>query len=144
MSKKNAWMDEQMMKRWVDEVLQPYVATTPDDVIPVLLLDSYRCHIMGSIVNKITALGVEVIHIPGGCTGLVQPLDVGFNRPFKVHIQRKWQVWMIETVQRTGTVKPPDRADVSAWIADTFGDMDVNPTIIKNAWMKTGYEWFNN
>ena len=132
------------MKRWVDEVLQPYVATAPDDVILVLLLDSYCCHIMGSIVNKITALGVEVIHIPGGCTGLVQPLDVGFNRPFKVRIRRKWQTWMMETVQRTGTVKPPERADVSAWIADTFGDMDANPTIIKNAWMKTGYEWFKN
>ena len=39
--KKNAWMDEQVMLRWVDEVIKPYVATAPEDVIPVLLLDSY-------------------------------------------------------------------------------------------------------
>ncbi len=72
------------MKRWVDKVLQPYVATAPDDDIPVLLLDSYRCHIMALIANRSTALGAEVIHIPGGCTGLVQPLVVGFNWPFKI------------------------------------------------------------
>ncbi len=114
------------MKRCVDEVLQPYFATAPDDVIPVLLLDSYCCHIMASIVNRITTLGVEVIHIPGGCTGLVQPLDVGFNRPLKIHIRQKWQARMIETVKATETVEPPERADVSAWIADTFWDMKKN------------------
>jgi hypothetical protein len=38
---KNAWMDERVMLHWVDEVIKPYVATAPDDVIPVLLLDSY-------------------------------------------------------------------------------------------------------
>ncbi len=58
-------MDERVMLRWVDEVIKPYVATAPDDVIPVLLLDSYRCHIMASVVKKITDLGVEVIHILG-------------------------------------------------------------------------------
>jgi hypothetical protein len=95
----NAWMDERVMKKWVDEVLQPYVATAPDDVIPVLLLDSYCCHIMALIVNRITALGVEAIHIPGGCTGLVQPLDVGFNWPLKICIRRKWQARMIEKLE---------------------------------------------
>ena len=49
---KNAWMDERVMKHWVDQVLQPYVATAPDDVIPVLLLDSYRCHIMALSPNE--------------------------------------------------------------------------------------------
>ena len=38
----------------------------------------------GSISAAIQELGVEVIHIPGGCTGLLQPLDVGVNKPFKV------------------------------------------------------------
>ena len=139
---KNAWMDERVMLRWVDEVIKPYVATAPDDVIPVLLLDSYRCHIMASVVNKITDLGVEVIHIPGGCTGLVQPLDVGYNRPFKVRIRRKWQEWMMETVEQIGVVKAPHWEDVSAWIAESYWDLDRKTKTIKNAWLKNGYEWF--
>ncbi len=37
----NAWMDEGVMIAWVDEVLKPYIATAPEHVIPLLILDSY-------------------------------------------------------------------------------------------------------
>jgi hypothetical protein len=36
-----AWMDERVMLAWVEEVLAPYVATAPEDIIPLLILDSY-------------------------------------------------------------------------------------------------------
>ena len=62
----NAWMDERVMLMWVDMVLKPYVDTAPDEVVPVLFLDSYRCHMMNSVVNAIQDLGVQVEHIPGG------------------------------------------------------------------------------
>ena len=45
--------------------------------VPLLLLDSYRCHMMASVVMRINELGVEVQQIPGGCTDLCQPVDVG-------------------------------------------------------------------
>ena len=130
------------MLHWVDEVIKLYITTAPDNVVPVLLLDSYQCHIMASIVNKITDLGLEVIHIPGGCTGLVQPLDVGYNRPFKVHILQKWQEWMMGTVERSGVIKTPDQEDVSAWITESYWDLDCKTKTIKNSWLKCGYEWF--
>ncbi len=38
------WMDKHVMLAWVEEVLAPYVAMAPDDIIPLLILDSYRCH----------------------------------------------------------------------------------------------------
>jgi hypothetical protein len=79
----NAWMDEEVMIAWVQDVLAPYVATAPDHVVPILILDMYRCHMMSSVVQMIQELGVEVQHIPGGCTSLCQPVDVGFNKPFK-------------------------------------------------------------
>ncbi len=110
-------MDERVMLCWVDKVIEPYVATALEDVVPVLLLDSYRCHIMASVVNKITKLGVEVILVSGGCTGLVQPLDVGYNHPFKVRIRKKWQEWMMELVKDSGTISVLDMEDISAWIA---------------------------
>jgi hypothetical protein len=78
-----AWMDETVMIAWVNEVLAPYVATAPYHVIPILILDMYRCHMMALVVQMIQELGVEVKHIPGGCTSLCQPVDVGFNKPFK-------------------------------------------------------------
>ena len=70
----NAWMDERVMLMWVDMVLKPYVNTAPDDMVPILFLNSYRCHMMNSVVKAIQDLGVEVKHIPGGCTSLCQPV----------------------------------------------------------------------
>jgi hypothetical protein len=48
-------MDEEVMIAWVNEVLAPYVATAPDHVIPVLIIDMYRCHMMALVVQMIQA-----------------------------------------------------------------------------------------
>jgi hypothetical protein len=66
-------MEKCVMRMWVRLVLKPYVEMAPGNIQPVLLLDSYRCHMMTSIVNDIQDLGVEFLHIPGGCTGLCEP-----------------------------------------------------------------------
>jgi hypothetical protein len=41
----NAWMDEMVMLAWVGDILWPYIKTALNDVIPLLILDSYQCHI---------------------------------------------------------------------------------------------------
>ncbi len=63
-------MDEVVMLAWVDNILRPFVKMALDDVIPLLILDSYQCHMMILVVQTIQELGVEVKHIPGGCTSL--------------------------------------------------------------------------
>ncbi len=87
----NAWMDEEFMLLWVGQVLGPFVTTAPNGVIPFLFLDSYRCHMMASVVTRIQDLGVEVENLPWGCTGLCQPVYVGVNKPFKNLIQNQWE-----------------------------------------------------
>ena len=53
---------------------------------PILILDAYRMHQMGSIVNQIRSMGmgIEVVHIPAGCMYMCQPTNVGINKPTKV------------------------------------------------------------
>ncbi len=82
-------MDEEVMIAWVDAVLKPYVANAPEDVIPLLILDSYRCHMVASVVMRIQELGIKVKHIPGGCTSLCQPVDIGFNKLFKDRLRQQ-------------------------------------------------------
>jgi hypothetical protein len=60
-----AWMDEKMMNLWIDPVLVPWKHSRKPGVVPLLILDAYRVHMMGSIVNRIQSLGIEVHHIPG-------------------------------------------------------------------------------
>ena len=88
-------------------VLKPYVANAPEKVIPLQIFNSYRCYMMGSVVQKIQELGVEVMHIPGRCTCLCQPVDIGFNKPFKNHMRKQWVSWMIAKGIIHGTTRPP-------------------------------------
>ena len=131
-------MDERVTLRWVEDVLALYVALAPPGIIPVILLDSFRCHIMASVVNVIQDLGCKVVHIPGSCTGLVQPLDVGYNKLFKMRIRTAWEEYMINNMCVNGTIALSLREEVSHWISEAYWDLEGSP-IFKNAWLKTGY-----
>ena len=62
---------------------------------PLIFLDAYCIHQMCSVVNRIQSMGIEVVHIPTGCTYLCQPIDMGINKPIKSHLCEKWEDWMI-------------------------------------------------
>jgi hypothetical protein len=130
------------MLLWVDQVLAPFVATAPNVVIPILFLDSYCCHMMASVVTRIQDLGVEVENIPGGCTGLCQPVDVGVNKPFKNRIRDQWEAWMIEEGLRNGTTSPPTREHIVRWTQHASNTLP--PEMIRNAWRHGDYTWFPN
>ena len=49
---------------------------------------------MGSVVNRIQEMGINMIHIPVGCMYLCQPVDVGINKPLKAAMRAKWEEWM--------------------------------------------------
>ena len=73
-----------------------------------------------------------MIHIPGRCTGLCQPLDVGINKLFKCRVRQRWEEWMITGIKRTGTVESPSHAEVSAWVVGTLLEIRSLP-MLKNA-----------
>ena len=68
--------------------MQPYDATAPKHVVSLLILYSYHCYMMGSVVHAIQDFGAWVEHIPGECTILCQPVNVGFNKPFKNNVRK--------------------------------------------------------
>jgi hypothetical protein len=135
-------MNKDVMVGWVDDILKPYIADAPNNVIPLLILDSYQCHMMASVVMQIQELGIEVKHIPGECTSLCQLVDAGFNKPFKDWVQRQWLSWMIAEGFIHGTTSQPSWHDVANWVDQAMPKMKGEVQIIKNAWQKTGYKWF--
>jgi hypothetical protein len=48
------WMDERRMLIWVDQVLSPYLVVNlpPPGIQPVILLNSYRCHMMALVCQQ--------------------------------------------------------------------------------------------
>ena len=121
----------------------PLEAARHPDVVPLLILDAYRVHMMGSIVNRIQSLGIEVQHIPARCTYLCQPVDVGINRSIKNELMEQWEHWMYD---RGGVVEgvtdTPTQKLVAEWILGTYEV--ISEETGKNSWRKKGYEWFTD
>ena len=78
---------------------------------------------IASVTDAIADLGIEIISIPGGCTGLCQPLDVGINKPFKAGVRALWEEWMIKEIDQTGMVYAPSREDILSWVAQVVWGM---------------------
>ncbi len=74
---KKAWFDEAVIMAWIKKCLLPWKDTLPPHAMQLLILDSFCVHMMGQVVEKIQALGIEVQYIPGSCTYMCQPIDVG-------------------------------------------------------------------
>ena len=95
---------------------------------------------MALVVQMIQELGMEVQHIPGGCTSLCQVMDVGFNKPFKDQMQRQWLNWMIVEGIVHGTSSLPTRLDVAKWVNAAMLEMKGEGQMFCNTCMRHGYE----
>ena len=82
-----AWMNKELCIEWVKTCVKPWADRAPPGIIPYLFLDQFKCHLQEEVVTEIQNCGVEVEYIPGGCTGLCQPVDVGINKPLKNRVR---------------------------------------------------------
>jgi hypothetical protein len=64
---------------WLQELLLPVLGSRPT----LLVMDLLRSHKTGPVRKLLKSHDITLSMVPGGCTGLVQPLDVSVNRPFK-------------------------------------------------------------
>jgi hypothetical protein len=84
------------MSKWIDLMIALWKNAKALGIVPVLILGVYCVNMMGNIVNCIQSLGIEVIHIPAGCTYLCQPIDEGINKSTKSGLREKWEDWMFK------------------------------------------------
>jgi hypothetical protein len=119
------------MLDWVENILAPYVVTAPVGVIPILFLESFKVHLMASVADVIQKLGVEIEYITPGCTGLVQPVDVVINKPFKAKMRTSYMEWLMD--------QDPDEAIMC--IVDAVDK--ISEETVRNSWRKTGFSYFD-
>jgi hypothetical protein len=64
---------------WLEKLLIPVLGIRPT----LLVMDLLRSHKTSPVRDVLRAHDITLSLVPGGCTGLVQPVDVSVNRPFK-------------------------------------------------------------
>jgi hypothetical protein len=96
-------------------------------------------HLLGTVADAIHKLGVELEFIPPGCTGLVQPIDVGFNKPYKANYTKLYTEFLMNQ-DADQPLSGAKREDVSQWVLDAVGA--ISEETFKNAWREKGYSYF--
>ena len=146
------WMNSNLLKQWVDEVWKPNINKEQSYL---LIWDSFSAHKDEDIIKYLLEeLDTEVAVIPGGCTSVLQPLDVGINKPVKDRLRKAFQEWSVErlvnstgilficfiyilekTETKSGYIRGPERSDLIKWVGDAW--RDISEEIIINAFMKS-------
>ena len=110
-------------------------------------LEKVWCHRPGGVRNKksllvwdqFSALNTDVAVIPGGLTGILQPLDVSMNKPFKTGLRHLWQSWMAsddpKPCTKGGNIKTPSLDTLAQWALDSWNE--IKSTIIVKSFKKS-------
>ncbi|KAH7952943.1 hypothetical protein HPB49_002967 [Dermacentor silvarum] len=93
----------QKMQEWLSRVWGPNV----NDVRRLLVLDQAPIHKTQAAKNAFEEYNTDMLYVPAGCTSILQPADIYWNKPFKSTLRRLWEQNMREE-ERTpkGNLKP--------------------------------------
>ena len=109
----NGWVDQRVMQIWFEKIWQPYVRSHTGN--SMLLLDDYVCHKQEQFVEKLSGVDTLLTLIPPGYTSVLQPCDVGINKPLKSRLQKlasDWRAAKLDVLGANEKMLSPGRKDV--------------------------------
>jgi len=74
-----AYANSANIVEWLDEQVIPVLGGRPS----LMALNMFGGHKTDEVLDTMRAHDITLSVIPGGCTSMVQPLDISINRPFK-------------------------------------------------------------
>ena len=135
---RKGWMDNRTMAMWYDSVFKPYIAG--NNGRSGLLLDHFKCHRSAEFIETIRADNAHPYMIPPHYTGILQPCDVGVNKPLKDRLKKKVSNWRSEKHAsfEPGQLMPtPTRKEILCWLKEIWEQFPLE--IVKNSFTGNGY-----
>lgn len=134
---RRGWMTEDLMRVWINEIWKgrPGAFFRPESM---LVMDSMTAHITEGIKKECQNIKTSLGIIPGGLTSKLQPLDVGVNHVFKMHVRALWEKWMAEgihTYTATGKQRKAPYAEVCRWVLEAWAK--VSEDIVRKSFVST-------
>ena len=122
LASENGWMTKAELHKWLQVVWKD------SDERRLLVLDRYKPHLTADTKSLAESLDTDLVFVPGGCTGIAQPLDVVINAPFKASVQEQWIRWRKTPEARTpqGKMKIPSRQNVINWASAAWDSISVD------------------
>jgi hypothetical protein len=145
----NYWSTHETMVDLVNEIIAPYFDATKaelgldDDQLSIWKIDCWSIHKSDQFLSwmKTNYPNIYVSFIPGSCTGVWQPLDVGIQRIMKLSMQRSAHQDVVKEVQDQLTKGVTDiKVDTTVntlhdrsvgWVVNAIHDLDRLDLILK-------------
>ena len=87
----NGWVNAEIMVSWFKNIVLPYVGKNK----ALLIFDSFRGQTSALFEKELCKHdNIDIAIIPGGLTGILQPLDVSVNKSFKNKILDAYLAWL--------------------------------------------------
>jgi hypothetical protein len=121
----NGWINEQACKFWISKIWKQ-----SSEGRKLLVWDSFRAHKTPQVKNLVSCKeggNSDVAMIPGGCTGILQPADLSWNKPFKSRICELWDNWFNSgehTFTKGGAMRKPTAKLMLEWINTAWKELD--------------------
>jgi hypothetical protein len=138
---KNSWCtDDQFIK---------FLSSLPKDKKILLLYDNFRGHRTDKVndfIEKNFPM-IEILLLPSNTTPILQPLDVGINKPFKSYIKNKYLGWLIKSIDNKTLPKLEKKNRnilLVKWISESWNHIKANDDIVKKSFHFCGYGITNN
>ena len=108
----------------------------------VLLIDQAPSHKCTQTKETLANLGIQLELIPAGTTSLVQPVDVGINKPFKDRLRNEWWKWVVANATLENPMPRATRRDMASWIDKAWSDIPAE--IVRNSWRCSEYDYYED
>jgi hypothetical protein len=143
------WSTQESMRDLVDTIIAPYFEQTkkllhlPATQASVWKIDCWSVHKSGEFLDwmKKNHDTIIIIFVPGGCTGIWQPLDVGIQRVMKLSMKRSAHRDIVNEVMaqmasgatniKVDTSLGTLRDRVVGWIVRAIDDINNKDLILK-------------
>ena len=124
------------MQDWLNKVYLPYLDKDPLLGSGLLIIDKASSHIADEVLEKCCGNLRDVSILPGGCTSIMQPLDVAINRPFKNYLK---ELYIKHCLGKNNTFAKIKRTDILEWIGIIwYDDKLITKSMIYNSFKTCG------
>ena len=140
-SQEKAWMDDGLMKVWVEDISIKHIWAECEKLWfenALLTFDAFAAHLADDAESQLLEAKTDTLAIPAGCSYKYQHMDVCLNKPFKAISQKCW-VNDISSVVETFPdpsqdpsfkISSPTQQKMVDWVKEAFDYLTRNQEMV--------------
>ena len=97
-----AWMDDDLMKVWVEDIWIKHIRAECQKLEfenALLTFDAFAANLTDDVESQLLEAKTDTLAIPAGCISKCQSMDVCLNKPFKAILRKCWVNYISSVVE---------------------------------------------